>query len=323
MLAAMLERGYRIDGVLVVRHGHLVLEAYQYPYRGDSLHSIHSCTKSVLSSLIGIAIDQGHIEGVDQHVLDLLPGRTVANLDELKSQMTLEDLLTMTSGLECRDSYLYRWSGLDEMRRSADWVQFMLDLPMAEEPGTRFEYCNGASFLLSAILQEATGMNALAFAQEHLLGPLGIASVEWRPNHQGISTGWGGLRMHPHDMAKFGLLFLQEGQWDGRNLVPTAWVEASTRKHIPATLQDGYGYQWWIADNGVYMALGYAGQFIFVSPSLDMVVVAVSDLEEKDFYGPQDLLNEYIIPAAASSPLPPNPAGVLRLQSLVEEIAAP
>jgi CubicO group peptidase (beta-lactamase class C family) len=324
MLAAMQEHDYHIDGLLVVRHGHLVLAAYRYPYREDSLHVVHSCTKSVVSALVGIAIDQGHIEGVDQRVLDLLPGRTVANLDEKKSQMTLEDLLTMTTGLECRDSYLYRWSGLNEMRRSVDWVQFMLDLPMAEEPGTHFEYCNGASFLLSAILQEATGMNALAFAQEHLFGPLGISDVEWPSSPQGIATGWGGLRMHPRDMAKFGLLYLQEGQWGGQHLVPAAWIEASRRKHVPATLQDGYGYQWWIADNGVYMALGYAGQFIFVSPDLDLVVVAVSDLEERDFYGPQDLLNEYIIPAAgSSSPLPPNPAGVLRLQSLVEELAAP
>jgi CubicO group peptidase (beta-lactamase class C family) len=323
MLAAMLEHDHRIDGLLVVRHGHLVLAAYRYPYREDSLHVIHSCTKSVVSALVGIAIDRGHIEGVDQRVLDLLPGRTVANLDEKKSQMTLEDLLTMTTGLECRDSYLYRWSGLNEMRRSADWVQFILDLPMAEKPGTRFEYCNGASFLLSAILQETTGMNALAFAHEHLFGPLGINGVEWPSNPQGIATGWGGLQMHPRDMAKFGLLYLQGGQWGDRHLVPADWVEASTRKHVPATLQDGYGYQWWIAENGVYMALGYAGQFIFVSPDLDMVVVAVSDLEERDFYGPQNLLNEYIIPAADSSPLPPNPAGILRLQSLVEELAAP
>jgi CubicO group peptidase (beta-lactamase class C family) len=323
MLAAILEHGYRIDGVLVVRHGHLVLESYQHPYRRDSLHSINSCTKSVLSALIGIAIDQGHIGGVHQRVLDLLPGRTAANMDELKSQMTLEHLLTMTTGLACRDSYLYRWSGFREMERSPDWVQFVLDLPRIDDPGTRFEYCNGASLLLSAILQEATGMNALAFAQERIFEPLGIARVEWPSIPQGISTGWGGLRMHPRDMAKFGLLYLQEGSWDGRHLVPASWVEASTHKHIPATLQDGYGYQWWIAENGVYMALGYGGQFIFVSPSLDMVVVAVSDLEERDFYRPQDLLNEYIIPAAALSQLPPNPAGVLRMQSLVEELAAP
>lgn len=324
MLAAIQEQDYRIDGLLVVRNGHLVLDAYQYPFTKGSVHAINSCTKSVVSALIGIAIDRGHIEGVDQRVLELLPGRTTANLDETKSQMTLENLLTMTTGLECRDSYLYRWRGFREMERSPDWVQFVLDLPVAEEPGTRFEYCNGASFLLSAILQQATGKNALAFAEDHLFGPLGTTEVEWPSSPQGISTGWGGLQMHPHDMAKFGLLYLQAGQWNGNQVVPAAWVKASTRSHVPATLQDGYGYQWWIAGNDMYMALGYAGQFIFVVPGLDMVVVAVSDLEEQDFYVPQTLLDEYIIPAAeSSSPLPPNPAGVLRMQSLIEELASP
>jgi CubicO group peptidase (beta-lactamase class C family) len=324
MLSAMLEHGYRIDGLLVVRHGHLVLAAYQHPFREDSLHVINSCTKSVVSALVGIAIDQGHIEGVDQRVLDLLPERTVANLDRDKSEMTLEDLLTMTTGLECRDSYLYQWRGFREMERSPDWVQFVLDLPVVEEPGTRFEYCNGASLLLSAILQEATGRTALAFAEEQLFGPLGITDFEWSTTPRGISTGWAGLRMHPHDMARFGLLYLQEGRWADRQVVPSKWVASSTRKHIPATLQDGYGYQWWVAGNGVYMALGYAGQFIFVVPDLDMVVVAVSSLDEQDFYVPQNLLDEYIIPAAvSSSPLAPDPAGVLRLQSLVEELAAP
>lgn len=324
MLAAIQEQDHRIDGLMIVRHGHIVLEAYLYPFREGSLHVLNSCTKSVLSALVGIAIDQGHIGGVDQRVLALLPGRTVANLDDRKSQMTLEDLLTMTTGLECRDSYLYGWRGFREMERSSDWVQFVLDLPMVDDPGTRFEYCNGASLLLSAILQEATGTNALEFAQEHLFGPLGITEVEWPTTPRGISTGWGGLRMHPRDMAKFGLLYLQGGRWEGEQVVSSEWVETSARKRIPATLQDGYGYQWWIAENGVYMALGYAGQFIFVVPSQDMVVVAVSDLDEQDFYVPQILLGEYIIPATkSSSPLPPNPAGFLRLQSLAEELAAP
>ncbi len=324
MLATIQEQDHRIDGLVIVRHGHLVLETYHHPFREGSLHVINSCTKSVLSALIGIAIEQGHIEGTYQRVLHLLPGRTVANLDERKSQLTLEDLLTMTTGLECRDSYLYRWRGFREMERSSDWVQFVLDLPVVDQPGTRFEYCNGASLLLSAILQEATGTNALEFAQEHLFDPLGVTEVEWPTTPDGINTGWGGIRMHPRDMAKFGLLYLQEGRWAGEQVVPSAWVEASTRKHIAATLQDGYGYQWWIAENGIYMALGYAGQFIFVVPAQDLVVVAVSNLDEEDFYIPQILLNEYIIPAAeSSSPLPPNPAGYLRLQSLIEELAAP
>jgi metal-dependent hydrolase (beta-lactamase superfamily II)/CubicO group peptidase (beta-lactamase class C family) len=324
MLAEILAQAPAIDSVTILRHGHLVADAVVYPFEPASPHFVHSCTKSVVSALVGIAIEQGHLQGVHQPLLELFPGRQVAHMDANKEAITLEHLLTMTTGLDCRDSYLYRWQGLDEMARSDDWVQFVLDLPMAQAPGTEFEYCNGASFLLSAAIQEATGQSALAFAEEHLFGPLGIHDVRWPDNPQGISIGWGQLWMQPHDMAKIGALYLNRGRWNGRQVVPDAWVEASTRKHTPATLQDGYGYQWWISDAGYYMALGYAGQFIFVLPEQDMVVAFTSDLAEEDFYLPQELLTAFILPAVSpDSPLPANPAGVERLQSLVEALGKP
>jgi CubicO group peptidase (beta-lactamase class C family) len=324
MLDAIGERAYDIDSVTVVRNGYVVADATVYPFEPDSVHVVHSCTKSIVSALIGIAIDQGYIEGVDQPILDFFPERSVANLNANKKVMTLEHVLTMAGGWECQDSYLYRWRGLREMERSQDWVQYMLDLPMAEEPGTTFEYCNGGSFLLSAIIQEATGTSALAFAEEHLFGPLGISDVVWPSNPRGISIGWGEMRMRPHDMAKIGYLYLKEGQWEGEQVVPADWVAVSTRKHIDATLQDGYGYQWWVTDDGVYMALGYAGQFIFVVPEKDMVVVFTSQLEESEFYTPQRLLDDFVIPAARSSgPLPANPDGVASLEAATRDLAAP
>jgi CubicO group peptidase (beta-lactamase class C family) len=238
--------------------------------------------------------------------------------------MMLRDVLTMATGLECRDSYLYRWRGLEQMRRSTDWVQFMLDLPVVEEPGTRFEYCNGASFLLSAIIQQETGMSAADYAAEHLFGPLGIEEVDWPSNPQDISVGWGQMRMRPHDMAKLGYLYLNGGRWGERQVVPVDWVEASTRKQIAATLQDGYGYQWWVSDAGYYMALGYGGQFIYVVPDKDLVVVFASDLEERDFYVPQQLLEGYIIPAAKpEGSLPANPNGVAELEAQTQVLAQP
>jgi CubicO group peptidase (beta-lactamase class C family) len=125
-------------------------------------------------------------------------------------------------------------------------------------------------------------------------------------------------------MAKIGYLYLNEGQWGGKQVVPSAWVEASTRKHISATLQDGYGYQWWIADSGIYMALGYAGQFIFIVPEKDMVVVFTSNLKTHDFYVPQRLLNGFVIPAAGSSTaLPDNPEGTALLESRIKALASP
>jgi len=325
MLEAIRKERHDIDSVSVVRHGYLVVDATVYPFRPDTKHVIHSCTKSVVSALVGIAIDQGHIEGVEQPVLDIFSRRTVANVDERKQAMTLEHVLMMANGLECRDSYLYRWQGLNQMRGAGDWVQFMLDLPMAEAPGARFEYCNGGSFLLSAIIQETTGQTTLAFAQEHLFGPLGITDVDWPANPQGITIGWGDLRLKPHDMARFGYLYLHEGRWGDKQVVPAEWVKASTRRHIAAgTLSDGYGYQWWVDDAGYYMALGYAGQYIVVVPDQDMVVVFTSDLAERDFFTPETLLQTYILPAVISGgPLPANPDGVALLESRVKALATP
>jgi CubicO group peptidase (beta-lactamase class C family) len=324
MLMEIEDNEYALDGVLVVRNGHLVLDAYVAPFGPNTRHVIHSCTKSVVSALIGIAIDMGYIESVDQPFLEFIPGRTVANLDEGKTAMTLRDVLTMASGLRCRDSYLYAWDGLEEMGETDDWVQYMLDLPMAEPPGSRFEYCNGGSFLLSAVIQETTGMSAQAFAEEHLFGPLGVSDFEWPANPRGINIGWGQMKMQPHDMAKLGYLYLNRGLWEGEQVVPAHWVEASTSKHIDATLHDGYGYQWWVDDAGVFLALGYAGQFIYVVPDKEVVVVFVSDLAERDFFVPWGLLQDYVIPAADSSePLPQDPEGLMRLELGVEALAEP
>jgi CubicO group peptidase (beta-lactamase class C family) len=323
MLAEIEARGYALDSVSVVRHGALVLDAYVHPFGPNQQHEIYSCTKSVVSALVGIALREGYIESVEQPLLDFFPGRTVAYRDG-KESITLEHVLTMSGGLLCRDSYLYRWQGIQEMRQTGDWVQYMLDLPMAEEPGTHFEYCNGGSFLLSAILQETTGRTALEYAGERLFGPLGISDVTWPANPQGISVGWGEVRMRPHDMLKIGYLYLNEGRWEGEQIVPVEWVAASTRRHIDGTLQGGYGYQWWIAEPDVYMALGYSGQYILVAPELDMVVVFTSQLAERDFYLPQQLFERYIRPAVKSpDPLPENAEGVALLQSYGEDLACP
>ena len=324
MLMKIQEQNYEIDSVTIVRNGYMVADVRIYPFSLSEKHNIYSCIKSVVSALIGIAIDQGHIEGLQQPVLSFFPQRAIADREAYKEAMTLEHLLTMTTGFKCQDSYVYRWSGLNQMRESEDWVQFVLDLPMEGEPGVRFEYCNGSSFLLSAIIQETTGMSANEFAEEHLFSPLGISDVDWSANPQGISVGYSDLRMHPHDMAKIGYLYLNDGWWDGKQIVSSEWVKASTSKYISATLEDGYGYQWWVDGSGVYLALGYGGQFIFVIPEKAMVVVFTSSLEDSDFYVPQTLLDEFIIPAAiGSSALPVNPEGLTLLESLIAELTNP
>jgi CubicO group peptidase (beta-lactamase class C family) len=315
MLSAMLDHvvqtGSEIYSITIIRNGYVVLDEHfsNDDFERDEARPIFSCTKSVVSILVGIAIDRGYIQGVDQPVLSFFPDRTIANLDADKQAMTLEDLLTMSTGLDCQDSYLYNWVGLDEARRSGNQGQYALDLPMVHAPGDYFEYCNGASQLLSTIIQDATGMSAFHFAYEYLFRPLGITKVTWGISREGVNPGFAEMFMTPHDMAKIGLLYLNQGRWNGEQIVSAAWVAESTREHISAgTLAEGYGYHWWVDANGYYMAQGltrgynkadgYGGQSIFVVPQRNLVVVFTGKLYDDDFFIPEGLLNDFIIPAA-------------------------
>lgn len=299
MLEKLERQSSTVDNITIIRHGYKILDASFRLYQADEPHLLYSCTKSVVSALVGIAIQQEYIESVYVPLMELFPDREIQNLNKSKQMMTLKHLLTMSSGFECRDSYLYEWVGLDEMMRSDDWVQHVLDLPMEYAPGTHFEYCNGVTNLLSAIVQESTGMHTAAFAEAYLFGPLGIEAYTWGEDPSGIPLGYSELYLKPSDMARIGYLYLQGGTWEGEQIVSSEWVTASTTEQIAAdTLQDGYGYQWWIDDAGYYAAVGYRGQFIFVLPEYDMVVVFVSDPDVGDFDAPEKLLVEYIIPAA-------------------------
>src|SRR5438552_5660667 len=234
-----------VHSVQIVRHGKLVLDAYFYPYNSEMRHDVASVTKSVTSTLIGLAVQKGFIRDVQQPVLSLFPNRPVANSDAKKQKLTLEHLLTMQAGWDC--GFEAKEARLFEMRRSADWLQFMLDLPMVAEPGTRFAYCSGNPHVLSTILSQATGTNALAFARRELFEPLGIRDVAWPADPRGNTHGWGDLQMHPRDMARLGQLFLQRGRWGGRQILSAAWVHVATRAHVARTTnRDHYGYSWWV-----------------------------------------------------------------------------
>lgn len=310
-----------IDSVTVIRNGYIVLDAYFYPFQKDTVHIIHSCTKSITSTLVGIAIDKGYINDVHHGLLDFFPEITPANMSPDKKNISLENVLTMATGLECRDSYKYKWQGLRKMRRSYDWTQYMLDLPMIDAPGLWFEYCNGATYLLSAIIQKRTGMRSLKFAIDNLFTPLGITEVKWEVNPQGIDVGYGRMWLKPHDMAKFGWLFLKKGKWNGKTIVSEKWVKAATRGYVDATIFDQYGYQWWVQNEDYYVAVGYAGQRIFVVPKHSMVVVFTSF---KSLLKPDMLMKKYVIQAVRSdSPLPFNIDANTRLNELVEKCKMP
>lgn len=330
MMAAIDDNDLDVDSVLVVRNGVLVLDAYYYPAKIDNQHELFSVTKSVLSILIGIAVDEGRISDIDEPIWGYFSDRDTNNMTADKTAITIRDLLTMTSGLswtELQASYSAAENDVVRLLRGErDWVQYVLDKPLTNLPGTTFNYSSGSSHLLSAILQQATGLTAVEYAKEHLFGPLGIDPITWQSDPQGYSIGGWGLRLCPQDMAKIGHLYLNNGQWDNRQIVSSAWVAASTTNQLAKRMPwgDGYGYQWWIPADSYYMAMGLHGQFIFVVPDLNMVVVFTSALHENDTRLPQQLLEEYIIPAAISSePLPAEPDGVAALSAFVEAAAVP
>jgi CubicO group peptidase (beta-lactamase class C family) len=307
MMTKIEEHQLLIDSILIVKNGYLVMEEYpSSTYDQDSRHIIHSCTKSFTSALVGIAIEEGYIPGVDSKLVDLLPNRTYANYDERKGNITLEHLLTMTSGLEWdewSEPYSSPMNSHYKYWYASDSVQYVLDLPMAYDPGEAWVYSSGGSHLLSAIVTESTGVSLLEYATDKLFDPLGIAvsDVLWPADSQGIYRGSGGVEMLPRDMAKFGYLYLNNGTWDGEQIVPSSWVQSSSETLIHFDDYSGYSYQWWTYPTeiaNVYSANGFAGQYIFVIPSLDMVVVFTSRTDPYDVYPQPSILFDYIIPAA-------------------------
>ncbi|MGD8684894.1 MAG: serine hydrolase [Chloroflexota bacterium] len=312
------QEGFDIHSLTVIRGGHIVTDAYFYPFTAGGLHDLASVTKSFTATLVGIAIEEGLIEGLDQPVLSFFADRGIANVDTDKESMTLEDLLTMSSGLECtHDPPDFTTM---QMFGSPDWVQFAIDLRMQAAPGTRWVYCSPGSHLLSAIVAASSGRSTHEFAQEALFGPLGITDVIWLPDPQGLARGWGDLIMAPHDMAKLGYLYLRAGEWDGQQVLPSDWVMAATSPAVAAH----YGYQWWLdPSESAFYADGRGGQRIFVFPDQDLLVVTTGG--GGDSYGVLGtLLSSYVLPAVtADAPLPADPDGLALLEAREQQAATP
>jgi CubicO group peptidase (beta-lactamase class C family) len=261
--------------IFLVFNGHVILDAAFYPYDGNEPHNVASVTKSVMTTLIAIAADQGKLK-LDQPVLSFFPDKSIANRDARKERMTVRHLASMSSGLACIGEH--DEPTLHQMNASADWVQFTLDLSMAAEPGSVFSYCSPGMHLLSAILQKATGMTTLEFAERNLFAPLGIEKVRWPADPQGVNHGWGDLFLLPGDAAKIGQLWLNGGVWNGKQIVSRQWVEASSRKEIATRppWQGDYGYGWWIMTGDEipqFAASGRGGQRVGVFPTLRAVAV--------------------------------------------------
>jgi len=324
MFDAIQQSNANIHSLLVIRHGYIVAEAYFHPYQTEIPHEQMSVTKSVISALVGIAIQRGYIDSIDHEVLDYFSDRAIANNDARKQKMTLKHLLTMTSGLAWIEESALNMPSLSQMTSRQQWVQFVLNQPMVAEPGTTYNPNSGGPHLLSAILQKTTGMTALAFAQKTLFQPLGISNLTWPSDPAGITMGPGGLQLTPRDMAKLGHLYLHEGIWDGQRVVPAAWVQASTTKYVDASNGQDYGYLWWIQRTGSFSARGHGGQYILVFPDQDMVIVFTGGVSDPNIGLPLEWAQSFIVPAAKSpAPLPANPASAAQLQASIQAVEQP
>jgi len=316
-LVVIRERGLYLHSLMIIRNGYVVLDSSFYPYDGKAVHDVASVTKSIMTTLIGIAVDQGKLK-LDDPALSFFPERDVANRDTAKERITVRHLVSMSSGLDCTAANDEQT--LHEMERTVDFVQFVLDRKMIYEPGVRFVYCSPGMHLLSAILEKATDMTALDFARQHLFKPLGIRDVIWPADPQGLSHGWGDIRLHPRDMAKIGLLWLNRGRWEGRQIVSEEWVAQSIKRQVKTGGNDDYGFGWWITDQeGAYAAIGRGGQRIQVWPSINTILVMTGGGVDIDDIEP------FLLPAFAGmgKPLPANPGGVARLDAALAAVRNP
>lgn len=302
-LASVSEQARSISSLrslLVYQKDTPLVERY---YRGMSAGramNLKSASKSVLSLLIGIAVDRGVIGSVQDSIRRYLPEYFEEIEDERKRSITVQDLLTMRAGLETTSFHNYgRWVVSD------DWVEFALEQPMVEEPGGEMVYSTGSSHLLSVILTRASGMSTRTFAMEHLFGPLGIRAGGWDRGPQGYYMGGNNMALRPSDMMKIGRMVLNGGVWEGERIVSRSWLENSFQTYTRSNYNPyDYGYMWWkrsVAGYPVRFAWGYGGQYIFMIPDLDAVVVITSSLsgatQDRRYRRPVfELLRSSIIP---------------------------
>ena len=306
-----------IDRMLVVRGGHLVIDEryardyraisrgqkgplgcgegcsdpaamnefnYLHPnwhpyYQGRDIHTLQSVTKSIAATIVGIALGQKKIASVEIPFLSFFKDRNLAKVDPQLHKATLQDLLTMRSGIEWHESDrpLDETNTTVQLEKSPDWIAFTLAQPMDAAPGTKWSYNSGGSQLLSGIIRTATGRFIDDYATEMLFRPLGIREFHWKKTPTGHPDTEGGLYLSAEDLAKIGLLYLRDGQWEGKRILPPGFVRAATTHHVTG-LQGGwdYGYQWWLTSRGgeeVWAGRGFGGQFLIVIPSRDIVGV--------------------------------------------------
>lgn len=314
---------HSFDSLLVVRHGRIVTEAHYALYPGNVPHEIFSSTKAITGTLLGMVYKDGLIDRLDHPVLDFFADRHVANVDDRKKAITVQNLLDMTSGLDWDQGFEGgKQQTLQDMYRASNLIQFILDRPMAHPPGEVFNYSNANPDLVSAVITRLTGKPLEDYAREKLFAPLGITDWYWDRDPQGLTFGDGMLFLLPRDMAKFGYLYLHHGEWEGRQLLPPGWADvlSHTTVNTHASYDPSLSYSnffWILPERHVYMANGKDGQNIAVFPDLDIVVVTTARK-----YVPLRSLADSVSSAVKSeSALPPNPNAAEQLATAIKDAA--
>ena len=301
---------------MLVRHGHVVAEGWWKPESAEKPHVLYSLSKSFTSTAMGLAVADGKVS-VDDPVLKFFPDDAPTQPSDKLKAMRVRDLLTMSTGHQSEP----------KLTAEDTWVKSFLAHPVEHKPGTHFLYNSAGTYLCSAIVQKATGQTVFDYLRPRLFEPLGIEGAEWSTSPQGISAGGWGLFLKTEDIAKFGQLYLQKGQWNGKQLVPAEWVVQATSKQVsngsdPTKDWDqGYGFQFWRCRHGAYRGDGAFGQFCIVLPEQDAVVAITADT--KDMQAELNVVWDNLLPAFQKSPLPENAEEQAKLQEALASVAVP
>lgn len=309
-----------VHSVMLVRHGKVVAEGWWSPYRAGDLHIMYSVSKSFTSTAVGFAVQEGLLD-VNDTILSRFPELAPAKPAERMKEMRVRDLLRMATGHQNDMNQVIKG------RKDGAWVKAFLETEVEHKPGTHFVYNSAGSYVLSALVQKVSGKPLEEYLRPRLFEPLGIEPPRWGKSPEGVNLGDGGLTLRTEDLAKFGLLYLQKGIWNGKRLLSEQWVQAatslqtSTGGNPDSNWDHGYGYQFWRNKVTGYRADGAFGQFSFVFPDHDVVLAVTSGTS--DMHGVMETVWEQLLPALQKHPLPANTPAHAALQAKLEGLALP
>lgn len=300
---------------MLLRHGQVVAEAWWKPESADKPHVLWSLSKSFTSTAVGLAVSEGKLS-LDDPVLQFFPEETPQDPSKNLQAMRVRDLLTMSTGHQEQVN----------LSQAENWVQAFLQHPVPHKPGTHFMYNTPATYMLSAIVQKVTGQHLLDYLQPRLFDPLGIPKPQWDNSPQDIALGGYGLYLRSEDIAKFGQLLLQQGRWEGKQLIPQDWIALATSKQVSngsnpdSDWEQGYGFQFWRCRHGAYRGDGKSGQFCIVLPEQDAVIAITANA--RSMQGQLNLVWEHLLEAFHDRPLPADVDAYSRLQEIVANLQA-